>query len=120
MQRICKSLRTVSDTEFVGQECSEVGLPKEAVPSFQPISISNGSSQTALSEGNLNSAAKMPLNVCSSKNDQIESNSSNEQVTSLRRISVPFGELALPSQKYKEHAYCIEHNFFFHLYIYFA
>jgi hypothetical protein len=118
MQRICKSLRTVSDTEFAGQECSEVGLPKEAVPSFQPMSISNGSSQTALSEGNLNSAAKMPLNVCSSKNDQIESNSSNEQVTSLRRISVPFGELALPSQKYKEHAYCIEHNFFFHLYIY--
>ncbi|XP_061950174.1 protein NLP8-like [Populus nigra] len=88
MQRICKSLRTVSDTEFAGQECSEVGLPKEAVPSFQPMFISNGSSQTALSEGNLNSAAKMPLNVCSSKNDQIESNSSNEQTTSGSRRQV--------------------------------
>ncbi|KAL3583219.1 hypothetical protein D5086_014280 [Populus alba] len=88
MQRICKSLRTVSDTEFVGQECSEVGLPKEAMPSFQPMSISKESSQTALSEGNLNSAAKMPLNVCSSKNDQIESNSSNEQTTSGSRRQV--------------------------------
>jgi hypothetical protein len=41
----------------------------------------------------------MLFNMSGSKNDQIESNSSNEQVTSLRRISVPFGELALPSQK---------------------
>ncbi|XP_011047733.1 PREDICTED: protein NLP8-like [Populus euphratica] len=88
MQRICKSLRTVSDTEFVGQECSEVGLPKEALPSFQPISILNGSSQTALSEGNLNSAANLPLNVCSSKNDKIGSNSSNAQTTSGFRRQV--------------------------------
>nr|TKR98667.1 hypothetical protein D5086_0000199840 [Populus alba] len=63
-------------------------LPQEAMPSFQPMSISKESSQTALSEGNLNSAAKMPLNVCSSKNDQIESNSSNEQTTSGSRRQV--------------------------------
>ncbi|KAJ6733948.1 PROTEIN NLP8 [Salix koriyanagi] len=82
MQRICRSLRTVSDTKFVGQECSEVGFPKEAVLSFQPMSISKGSSQNALSEGNLISASKMLLNVSSSKNDQMESNSSHEQTTS--------------------------------------
>ncbi|KAF9679197.1 hypothetical protein SADUNF_Sadunf07G0115000 [Salix dunnii] len=88
MQRICKSLRTVSDTKLVGQECSEVGFPKEAVLSFQPMSISKGSSQNALSEGNLISAAKMLYNVYSSKNDQMESNSSNEQTTSGSRRQV--------------------------------
>ncbi|KAJ6677703.1 PLANT REGULATOR RWP-RK FAMILY PROTEIN [Salix viminalis] len=88
MQRICKSLRTVSDTKFVGQECSEVGFPKEAVLSFQPMSISKGSSQNALSEGTLISASKMLLNVSSSKNDQMESNSSNEQTTSGSRRQV--------------------------------
>ncbi|KAG5242173.1 protein NLP [Salix suchowensis] len=88
MQRICKSLRTVSDTKFVGQECSEVGFPKEAVLSFQPMSISKGSFQNALSEGNLISASKMLLNVSSSKNDQMESNSSNEQTTSGSRRQV--------------------------------
>ncbi|KAJ6741268.1 PLANT REGULATOR RWP-RK FAMILY PROTEIN [Salix purpurea] len=88
MQRICRSLRTVSDTKFVGQECSEVGFPKEAVLSFQPMSISKGSSQNALSEGNLISASKMLLNVSSSKNDQMESNSSHEQTTSGSRRQV--------------------------------
>ncbi|KAJ6366574.1 hypothetical protein OIU77_003041 [Salix suchowensis] len=38
-----------------------------------------------LSEGNLISAAKMLLNVSGSKNDQMESNSSNEQTTSGSR-----------------------------------
>jgi hypothetical protein len=90
MQRICKSLRTVSETEFVRQECSEDGLPKEAVPSVRPMSISKGSSQTALSEGNLISAAKMLFNMSGSKNDQTESNSSNEQVTSLKTYFCPF------------------------------
>jgi hypothetical protein len=90
MQRICKSLRTVSETEFVRQECSEDGLPKEAVPSVRPMSISKGSSQTAISEGNLNSAAKMLFNMSGSKNDQTESNSSNEQVTSLKTYFCSF------------------------------
>ncbi|CAK7322668.1 unnamed protein product [Dovyalis caffra] len=85
MQRICKSLRTVSGTELVGQECSEVGLPKEAVPSFRPMSISKGSSQTALPEGNLDSAAKTSFNVSNSKNDRTESNSSSEQSMSGSR-----------------------------------
>ncbi|KAL3567386.1 hypothetical protein D5086_030037 [Populus alba] len=88
MQRICKSLRTVSETEFVRQECSEDGLPKEAVPSVRPMSISKGSSQTALSEGSLNSAAKMLFNMSGSKNDQTESNSSNEQKMSGSRRQV--------------------------------
>ncbi|KAJ6289729.1 hypothetical protein OIU78_025620 [Salix suchowensis] len=79
MQRICKSLRTVSETESVRQEYSEDGLPREAVPSIRSMSISKGSSQTALSEGNLNSTSKMPFNKPDSKNDQTESNSSNEQ-----------------------------------------
>ncbi|KAJ6289474.1 hypothetical protein OIU76_025317 [Salix suchowensis] len=70
------------------KECSEVGFPKEAVLSFQPMSISKGSFQNALSEGNLISASKMLLNVSSSKNDQMESNSSNEQTTSGSRRQV--------------------------------
>ncbi|KAJ6683286.1 hypothetical protein OIU85_007012 [Salix viminalis] len=79
MQRICKSLRTVSETESVRQEYSEDGLPREAVPSIRSMSISKGSSQIALSEGNLNSTSTMPFNKPDSKNDQTESNSSNEQ-----------------------------------------
>jgi hypothetical protein len=54
------------------------------------MSISKGSSQTAISEGNLNSAAKMLFNMSGSKNDQTESNSSNEQVTSLKTYFCSF------------------------------
>lgn len=41
MQRICKSLRTVSDAELIGIKGSQVGLQKEKVPGFFPMSREN-------------------------------------------------------------------------------
>nr|TKS01655.1 hypothetical protein D5086_0000170730 [Populus alba] len=82
------NLRSTAPPRLLPQECSEDGLPKEAVPSVRPMSISKGSSQTALSEGSLNSAAKMLFNMSGSKNDQTESNSSNEQKMSGSRRQV--------------------------------
>ncbi|KAJ0078663.1 hypothetical protein Patl1_22412 [Pistacia atlantica] len=43
MQRICKSLRTVTEGEVVGNEGSKVGFQKETVPSFSPLSLSRSS-----------------------------------------------------------------------------
>ncbi|GAV73535.1 PB1 domain-containing protein/RWP-RK domain-containing protein [Cephalotus follicularis] len=81
MQRICRSLRTVSDAELVGGEGSKVGIPNESVQAFAPLSTSRKSSQSALSGSNSNLIDKMPLNVCSSKNDGKEADSPREQAT---------------------------------------
>lgn len=80
MQRICKSLRTVSNSELVEGEGSKVGFQKGAISEFPTMSISRRSSQTALSEGNLKSTDKMSFSLSSSKNDGTESDGPHEQV----------------------------------------
>ncbi|XP_031266429.1 protein NLP8-like isoform X1 [Pistacia vera] len=81
MQRICKSLRTVTEGEIDGNEGSKVGFQKGTVPSFSPLSMSR-SSQTALSESEFNSIDLMPSNVSNSKSDGTESDGPREQVMS--------------------------------------
>ncbi|KAJ9189010.1 hypothetical protein P3X46_000353 [Hevea brasiliensis] len=79
MQRICKSLRTVSDAELVGGESSKVEFQKEAIPRFPPMSVSISSSQTTFSEANLNLTNKIPFDASSSKYDEMESDGPCEQ-----------------------------------------
>uniref|UniRef100_A0A2P2PIB6 Transcription factor n=1 Tax=Rhizophora mucronata TaxID=61149 RepID=A0A2P2PIB6_RHIMU len=86
MQRICRSLRTVSDAELVGDDGCKVQPQKEADANFPLVPLLRGNSQTALLEGNLNSIEKMHSNVSSLKNDGIELVGPHEQVIGgLRR-----------------------------------
>ncbi|XP_050235537.1 protein NLP8-like isoform X2 [Mercurialis annua] len=84
MQKICKSLRTVSDAELSGQESCEVEFQKGEVPNFSPMSVSI-SSQTTLSEANLDTTDKKTLDISNSINDGLEPDGSHEQVMNVSR-----------------------------------
>nr|POE97706.1 protein nlp9 [Quercus suber] len=70
MQRICKSLRTVSDAE--NQNFPLMAMPGE-------------NSQLTLSDNDVNSTEKMPLEVSNTRNDIIEPDSLHKQATSGSR-----------------------------------
>lgn len=57
MQRICKSLRTVSGAELSGIECKHAGFRKKNVPNFSPSSMRN--SQMPLINENHSSVQKL-------------------------------------------------------------
>ncbi|KAK4357833.1 hypothetical protein RND71_023443 [Anisodus tanguticus] len=76
MQRICRSLRTLSDAELVGQSESVMNLP--------PIDLSRRISQKSLLDSTLD-WSKAPIDVCDSERAGIEANSSREQKTSVSR-----------------------------------
>jgi len=80
MQRMCKSLRTVSDAELCGAEGSKVGFEKGGIQNFLPMAMSRRNSQMTLSDSDVNSTEKMPLNVSNTKNDGFEADSPHEQV----------------------------------------
>ncbi|KAL7176820.1 hypothetical protein ACSBR2_030210 [Camellia fascicularis] len=61
MQRICNSLRTVSDAEVVGAVGCKVGSQKGSVMNFPPVASSGRTSQHEFDEI-LNSIEQMPLN----------------------------------------------------------
>ncbi|KAF8402375.1 hypothetical protein HHK36_013330 [Tetracentron sinense] len=92
MQRICKSLRTVSDAELVGAERTKVGLQKEEGANFPPMDMSGKSSQPSLSGSNLNSIGRVALNISNPRNDGMEADGPHEQckasVSVLLRNSV--------------------------------
>ncbi|KAA8531443.1 hypothetical protein F0562_006204 [Nyssa sinensis] len=83
MQRICKSLRTVSDAELAGTEGS--GFQKASVPNLPPMALSRGSSQQQLLDSNLNSIDQMPLNMSDPKSVGIEADSPCEKISGSRR-----------------------------------
>ncbi|KAF2321992.1 hypothetical protein GH714_005251 [Hevea brasiliensis] len=85
MQRICKSLRTVSDAELAGGEGSKVESQKGAITSFPPMSVSMSNSQTTLSAANLNLTDKIPSDAAGSKYDGMESDGPHEQVMNRSR-----------------------------------
>lgn len=78
MQRICKSLRTVSEPELVGAGCSNIGFQKGSISNFQ--TMSRGNSHMTLSDSDMNSIEGMTLNVADQKNEGIEADSPLEQV----------------------------------------
>ncbi|GMI78678.1 NIN-like protein 8 [Hibiscus trionum] len=78
MQRICRSLRTVSEAEIVG-EGSKVEFQTGTDRNFPPISFSR-SLETALSaDGEMNSNDRVPLNVSNATSDVKETDGSLEQ-----------------------------------------
>ncbi|XWS09383.1 hypothetical protein CRYUN_Cryun40dG0080600 [Craigia yunnanensis] len=88
MQRICRSLRTVSDAEIVG-EGSKVEFQRGTVPNFPPMSMSRRSSETALSaDSEMNSNDRIPLNVSNSRSDGKEADGPLEQAMSGPRRQI--------------------------------
>ncbi|KAL4632280.1 hypothetical protein ACB092_04G038500 [Castanea dentata] len=85
MQRICKSLRTVSDAELFGVEGSKVAFQKEENQNFPLMAMPGENSQLTLSDNDVNSTKKMPLEVSNTRNDIIEPDSLHKQATSGSR-----------------------------------
>nr|KYP58419.1 hypothetical protein KK1_013826 [Cajanus cajan] len=84
MQRICRSLRTVSDVELSGIGSSQVGFGKKNVPSFFPLSSRN--SQIPLINGDRDSSQKMSLKATNLGNNEIEPSPSQERNGSKRQV----------------------------------
>ncbi|KAH9727396.1 protein NLP8 [Citrus sinensis] len=84
MQRMCRSLRTVSDAELIQDEGSKFGFQKEVVSNFPPMVMSRRNSQSALSDSDFNSIEKITLSVSNSKSG-LEADGPSEQVMSGSR-----------------------------------
>ncbi|KAG4945156.1 hypothetical protein AAZX31_15G027200 [Glycine max] len=85
MQRICSSLRTVSETELSGIESSPVGLGKKNAPSFFPLSSRN--SDIPLINGDCDSVQKMSLKATTNlKDNEIEPSPNQERNGSKRQV----------------------------------
>ncbi|KAK8703529.1 hypothetical protein V6N13_047184 [Hibiscus sabdariffa] len=70
MQRICRTLRTVSDAEIVSQSKAE--FQRVTVPTFLPMSMSQRSSETAISaDSDMNSSHSTPLNESNSTDAKV-------------------------------------------------
>ncbi|CAK8535967.1 unnamed protein product [Lathyrus sativus] len=82
MQRICKSLRTVSGVELSGIECKHAGFGKKNVPSFPPSSKRN--SQISLINENHSSVQKLSSEASDLRNNGKEP-SNQEKNGSKRR-----------------------------------
>ena len=83
MQRICKSLRTVSDAELFGVEVTKVALQMEENQNFPLMAMPGENSQFTLSDNDVSSTKKMPLEVSNTRNDGIEPDSLHKQVMFL-------------------------------------
>ncbi|KAI4324333.1 hypothetical protein L6164_023881 [Bauhinia variegata] len=81
MQRICKSLRTVSDVELSRREGQQGGFRKEKAPGF--LSMSRSNSQIALTDGDHDSMRKMSSKASNLRNNGIDD--ADNQVTSGSR-----------------------------------
>lgn len=77
MQRICKSLRTVSDNELAGVGSND-SFHKESVPNLP--SLSRESSQMVLSDSDLNLVDELPSKVSNGRKKGTEADSVWEQV----------------------------------------
>lgn len=54
MQKMCRSLRRVSDTELLGVECSKFGIERGALTNLPPMPVSGSNSQLESSEFEFN------------------------------------------------------------------
>ncbi|KAI9082011.1 hypothetical protein K1719_036273 [Acacia pycnantha] len=83
MQRICKSLRTVTDAELSGISGSLVNQ-NEKVRDFSPISRKN--SQMELMDGGNDSVSKISFKACNLRNNGIEAAYNQEMNVSKRQV----------------------------------
>lgn len=80
MQRICKSLRTVSDTELHGMDDSEVKLQDLEMRNMSSISVSGRSSEESLLGGNLKTINPITRNIIGSTSPRKEADGPPAQV----------------------------------------
>ncbi|CAN4119835.1 unnamed protein product [Withania somnifera] len=84
MQKICRSLRTVSDAELIEQG-AKFGLQDGSVPNLPPIALSRRNSEHSL-ESNSTSVNGDPLGACDSKSAGMHADDSREEtMTGSRR-----------------------------------
>lgn len=81
MQRVCKTLRTVSDAELNGCEGSMFGLLNEPTPNLPPFTLS----QHSLQGNTLDPSDELHLNVLGSERSTVGSNSTHPEKIELRR-----------------------------------
>ncbi|KAE8696308.1 Protein NLP8 [Hibiscus syriacus] len=87
MQRICRSLRTVSDAEIIGQG-SKIEVQREAISNFPSLSISRRGSEMELSaDSDMKSSDTVP-NVSNSRSDGKEADGPREQAMSGPRRQI--------------------------------
>ncbi|KAI3470170.1 hypothetical protein Pfo_026833 [Paulownia fortunei] len=79
MQRICRSLRKVSDTELLGVKDNKVGLLDGEVKGIPPIALSMMSSEQSVISDNMNSVDRASQNAYELKNTEIIYNSPPEK-----------------------------------------
>ncbi|XP_054812354.1 protein NLP9-like [Prosopis cineraria] len=84
MQRICKSLRTVTDAELSGTSGSLVNLQNEKVRDLLPLSRRN--TQIELMDGDKDSVSKISSKDCNLRNNGIEAAYNQEMNGSKRQI----------------------------------
>lgn len=85
MQRICKSLRTISDAELVGQGGAKFGLQSESVLDLTSIDLSRKISEHPLLGSTLD-FSKETLDICDSEIAGMEADGSREQVHHLTQL----------------------------------
>ncbi|KAI6699149.1 hypothetical protein NL676_019268 [Syzygium grande] len=83
MQRICKTLRTVSDAELFSTEGSKVESQEVLLPNISSIPTCRGSHQTVLSDNSTSSIDRGPSNVSMPR--RTVSDLPRKQVTSVSR-----------------------------------
>ena len=76
-------MRTVSDAELFGVEVTKVALQKEENQNFPLMAMPGENSQLTLSDNDVSSTEKMPLEVSNTRNDGIEPDSLHKQVMFL-------------------------------------
>ncbi|KAL6976170.1 hypothetical protein U1Q18_024960 [Sarracenia purpurea var. burkii] len=86
MQRICKSLRTLSDAELVSAKGSKAEFQTGSLSNFPPVGFSTRTSQETL-VSNLNSIEQMRLDVPDPRTIQSEPESALEQMSGSRRVT---------------------------------
>lgn len=101
MQRICKSLRTVSDTELNATEGSGVNLDDVEMRNITPVSLPRRSSEQSFNSGNLSTIDATPRNVSESTTSGMEADGTKKKVLSYLIFRPNFT------------AYCLKVFFFF-------
>lgn len=88
MQRICKSLRTVSDAELQGMDDFRVKSQDLESRSIPPTSVPRRDSEQSLVSGNLNIVDPITQNVIESTTTKMEADSPNEQVIVILSLTI--------------------------------
>lgn len=82
MQRICKSLRTVSNAELMRGEDSRIDLPGEPNFNGPSFALSRKASQPSLLSRNSNSGSEAPLKISTTQSAQMEDSINLEETIS--------------------------------------